>query len=101
MVVARIVPEDVLAHCAELHVTAHKDIAGVTGSGEDKVSVVVKRVYVTMLACHHLPDVLDKHQHLLHCTTTELPEELHGAFPIVYRPDVLTVVEWGGIFITC
>ena len=90
-VVLRVVSEAELAKCADLRVV----------SRDDTVDVRVRRVYVTMLATHKLPREFEEHHDRL-CRDWHgpLPAELSDSYPIVYAPESLTVVEWGGILLT-
>jgi len=91
-----------LKQCADLQVKT------VCRKEEDSVEIrtCVRRVYITMIACKtvskEMSTQLQKARHWKcgdKISVSDLVDEFKSYYPIVYDKEVMTVVEWGGIFL--
>jgi len=98
IVIARVVPECETKKCVDT------SVKGRVSDGGEEIEVNVRRIYVTMAVCKKLSGELYEQRDKLRrwvrgSKEVELPEELRSTFPIKRDPNVMTVIEWGGVVI--
>ena len=91
-IIARIVPEDDVEKSCGLIVEAE------SSEKHEKVKVKINRIYVTMIVRKSVPSELIGKTHIW--KEEKDKRELKDRFPIVDDPEVIKVLEWGGVFIT-